>query len=219
MTVLARKQTSAAEIAARFSGSTGADQSLLRRNGTGKALEDALPTISDAGRLTANRVAKPSVSATFATLLTLDGRDGDRRHVILTGDVSLSFVNWKLGQTLLLRLIQDGTGGWLATWLGVIYWPGGFRPTLTETPSHWDVVTLKCIRIAEDGTPVFQGYPSGSDFGELVVQVDCEENGGMGVCCIDGVCHEISCEACVAAGGTWMTGIAECEFGCGDCCE
>src|SRR5690606_34616034 len=83
MTVLARKITSAAEISARFSGSTGTDQSLLRRNGTGKVLEDALPTVSDAGRLTANRVAKPSVSATFATLLTLDGRDGDRRHVIL----------------------------------------------------------------------------------------------------------------------------------------
>lgn len=215
MTVLARKQTSAAEIAARFSGSTGVDQSLLRRNGTGKALEDAMPTISDDGRLTANRVATPSVSATFAPLLTLDGRHGCRRHVILTGDISLSFVHWKLGQTLLLRLIQDGTGGWLATWLGVIYWPGGFRPTLTETPNHWDVVTLKCIRLAEDGTPVFQGYPSGSDFGELVSTVPTGCCEGLVNCYGDGY-TEAECDAEI--GGEWHPDKVCSGIGLGESC-
>lgn len=217
MAVFRRLKTTAEDVAARFQGSTGVDNSLLRRDGTGKNLQDSAAYVDDDGTLHCLTTIKPNIALTYTPFVTISGTAGDCRHLILTGNATLRFPDWRVGQSLELRLIQDEVGGWGVLWDAVIYWPG-FEPGLTETPGHWDVICLRCFEVA-DGVPKFEGFVCGYNFGELVVQVDCEENGGMGVCCIDGVCHEISCVACVAAGGTWMTGIAECEFGCGDCCE
>jgi hypothetical protein len=52
----------------------------------------------------------------------------------------LSVSNVVAGQSLRLRLVQDGTGSRTITWFTTIKWKGGSAPTLTITPGKTDVV-------------------------------------------------------------------------------
>lgn len=190
MVTMRRLRTTSADIAARFSGSTGVDNSLIRRNGTGRGLQDSAPTIDDDGALFCGVTIKGASPLTYAAILNIDGRAGDSRHLILTGNATLRFPGWKVGQSLLLRLIQDETGGRTVLWDAAIYWSGGFEPGLTETADHWDIVSLRCIAIVE-GVPQFEGFASGYDYGALPEATGCCDDlfGG----CVGGIDNEYDC--------------------------
>lgn len=210
MTTLRRLKTTPEDIAARFAGSTGVDNSLIRRNGTGRNLQDSAPTIDDDGALYCGVTIKGASPLSYAAIVNINGVDGDCRHLILTGNATLRFPGWKVGQSLLLRLIQDGTGGRTVLWDAAIYWAGGFEPGLTETADHWDIVSLRCIAIVE-GVPSFEGYASGYDYGAFPATPPgcCDDLFGG---CAGGIDNE---EDCNMFGGVWHSDYAcDDDLGC-----
>lgn len=55
--------------------------------------------------------------------------------------------------TLILHLIQDGTGSRTVTWNSVFKWPGGIAPVLTTTANAKDIISFVC-----DGTNFYGSY-------------------------------------------------------------
>lgn len=80
---------------------------------------------------------------TCTTSATIDYSVGNDHTIVLThGDTcAFTFSNPVNGGRYCLLLVQDGTGGGLASWTNVL-WPGGTAPTLTTTPSKTDLCTF-----------------------------------------------------------------------------
>lgn len=68
-----------------------------------------------------------------------DKTKGKVRSVTLGGNRTLAVSNGTVGQTFIIRLIQDGTGSRTVTWFSTIKWPDGTAPTLTTTANKIDV--------------------------------------------------------------------------------
>ena len=58
--------------------------------------------------------------------------------VTLGGNRILAISNATVGQTFVIRLLQDTTGSRTVTWFSTIKWAGGSAPTLTTTASKAD---------------------------------------------------------------------------------
>lgn len=66
-------------------------------------------------------------------------------HTVTLGDNrTLALSNETVGQTFVIRLVQDGTGSRTVTWFSTIKWAGGSAPTLTTTASKTDVFGFIC---------------------------------------------------------------------------
>lgn len=89
---------------------------------------------------------------------TIDWSDktkGKIRSLTLTGNTTIAFSNAVVGQAILIRLIQDGTGSRTVTW-PTIKWPGGSAPTLTTTASKIDAFLIVCTAAS-----TYDGYHAG----------------------------------------------------------
>jgi len=75
------------------------------------------------------------------TSKAIDWDNGDRQLLTLTGNVTLTYSNAIKGQTLTLRLVQDGTGGRTVT-LPTSLWPGGIAGTFGTTIAHTDLLIV-----------------------------------------------------------------------------
>jgi hypothetical protein len=64
--------------------------------------------------------------------------------VTLGGNRTLAVSNETVGQTFIIRLVQDATGSRTVTWFTTIKWAGGSAPTLTTTASKTDVFGFIC---------------------------------------------------------------------------
>ncbi len=64
--------------------------------------------------------------------------------VTLGGNRTLALTNETVGQTFVIRLVQDGTGSRTVTWFSTIKWDGGSAPTLTATLNKTDVFGFIC---------------------------------------------------------------------------
>jgi hypothetical protein len=60
--------------------------------------------------------------------------------------------NLKVG-TLILNIIQDGTGGRTLTWDTVFKWPAGVPPVLTSTANRKDIFSF-----ISDGTNLYGSF-------------------------------------------------------------
>ncbi len=72
--------------------------------------------------------------------------NGDRQVVTMTGNCTFTYSNAAAGQTLTLRLIEDGTGGYSVT-LPTSKWPGGAAGTFTTTAN-----AINLLIVYFDGT-------------------------------------------------------------------
>lgn len=72
---------------------------------------------------------------------TIDWTQGNKAVITLTEDVTLTFTNPSKPCNLLLRIVQDSTGGHTLTF-PTIKWAGGNAPTLTTTASAIDIISL-----------------------------------------------------------------------------
>ena len=73
--------------------------------------------------------------------MTLNWNDGNDQRVVLTAGCTLTFSNPKDSGRYLIRLKQDGTGGWAVTWPANVYWSGGSAPTLSAA-NKTDLIVL-----------------------------------------------------------------------------
>lgn len=78
---------------------------------------------------------------TGATVLDFDVR-GNYIKATLTGSVTFSVSNMRVGTTYILMLKQNGTGGYGITWPSGVKWAGGVTPTLTTTANTTTFITL-----------------------------------------------------------------------------
>jgi hypothetical protein len=100
------------------------------------------------GAVTFNGTAKQANQAvtalgniTGAVALDFDVR-GNYLTATLTGNVTFSVSNLRVGTTYVLFLAQDATGTRTITWPAGVRWPGGTAPTFNTTASRASVVTL-----------------------------------------------------------------------------
>ncbi len=82
-----------------------------------------------------------TLSFVGAGTTSFDASLGTIAGVTLTDDTTISFSNINAGGEYTLFLYQDGTGGRLVTWSGVL-WSGGTAPTLSTGVGALDVINF-----------------------------------------------------------------------------
>jgi hypothetical protein len=81
---------------------------------------------------------------------TIDWGTSNKQKSTLTGNCTFTFTAPSGPCTLLLKLVQDGTGSRTVTWPSTVHWPSGTAPTLTTTASKVDIISFYY-----DGTTYF----------------------------------------------------------------
>lgn len=82
------------------------------------------------------------VTLTDGATIDLDADQSNYFAVTLGGNRTLNApTNLKDGQTLVLRIIQDGVGGRTLAWNSIFRWPGGTPPTLSSGAGDIDIFT------------------------------------------------------------------------------
>jgi hypothetical protein len=94
-------------------------------------------------------VAQKEVTATWGATLT-PALPVDLYSVVLGGATTIAAPTGTPadGQTLVFRLIQDGTGSRIVTWNAAFRFSGGTAPTLTTTAAKTDYVSFKWNAVA-----------------------------------------------------------------------
>ncbi|WP_454650681.1 hypothetical protein [Bradyrhizobium liaoningense] len=72
--------------------------------------------------------------------LQIDCNAGSRFRVALTGNVAVSFLNAKDGQSIDVVFVQDATGGRTLSWNSNIRFPNGIAPTVATAANGWALV-------------------------------------------------------------------------------
>lgn len=93
--------------------------------------------------LTDDELNPTLTSNTDAATITFD-LSTSLHTVTLGGNRILALSNETVGQTFVIRLVQDGTGSRTVTWFSTIKWAGDSAPTLTTTASKTDVFGFIC---------------------------------------------------------------------------
>jgi hypothetical protein len=91
----------------------------------------------EAGTFT-NGYTEEVATANTSTAYTIDLAGGSVQILTLTGNCTFTFPTATAGQSFILLLKQDGTGGRTVTWPAAVKWPGGTAPTITSTASKMD---------------------------------------------------------------------------------
>lgn len=81
---------------------------------------------------------------------TIDWTLSNKQKSTLTGNCTFTFTAPGGPCSLVLKLVQDGTGSRTATWPAAVHWSGGTAPTLTTAASKVDIITFYY-----DGTTYF----------------------------------------------------------------
>lgn len=125
---------------------------------------------TDATALSYNNLRKDVILAkgvpgteTDAATVTIDWSDktkGKIRTVTIAGSRTIAFSNVTVGQFLILRVIQGGTGSYTLTWPANISWPYGVVPTLSTAVGKIDWLVFYC-KVA-GATPTYDGFQSGT---------------------------------------------------------
>ena len=127
---------------------------------TGKIVKSTNVLIDGNNKLTVRSSANPLNTVTWGVTSTLNANLSNIHRLTLTGDTTLQFSNTTAGQTILVRLTQDTTGGWEVTWPAGISWPGDVVPQPTPDAEHWDWFAFICI-----STGVYDGFLVSQDYG------------------------------------------------------
>ena len=72
----------------------------------------------------------------------IDWSAGNKHTITLTGNPTFTFTSPGGECNLLLKLIQDATGGRTVTWPATAKWPGGTAPTLSAGGNDVDIVSF-----------------------------------------------------------------------------
>ncbi|RQH15986.1 pyocin knob domain-containing protein [Bradyrhizobium sp. RP6] len=72
--------------------------------------------------------------------LNIDCNNGVRFRVVLTGNVTVNFLNPKDGQNVDVTFVQDATGGRTVSWNSNVRFPNGIAPTVATGANGWALV-------------------------------------------------------------------------------
>ena len=79
-----------------------------------------------------------TATANTSTAYTIALSGGTLQILTLTGNCTFTFPTATAGQSFMLFLKQDATGGRTATWPASVKWPSSVAPTITATASKGD---------------------------------------------------------------------------------
>ena len=84
------------------------------------------------------------VTDTQSTTYSVDLSQGNIHKLTLTGDVTIDFTNVDATNvnSVVLHLVQDGTGGRTPSFTPTVVWDGGNTPSWSTSANAEDVVTL-----------------------------------------------------------------------------
>jgi len=85
-----------------------------------------------------------------STADTIDWGVSNKQKSTLTDNCTFTFTAPSGPCSLVLKLVQDGTGSRTVTWPSAVHWPSGVAPTLTTTANKVDIITFYY-----DGTTYF----------------------------------------------------------------
>jgi len=85
-----------------------------------------------------NGYTEEVATANTSTAYTIDLTNGSVQILTLTGNCTFTFPTATAGQSFILLLKQDGTGGRTVTWPASVEWPSATAPTITSTASKMD---------------------------------------------------------------------------------
>ena len=77
-----------------------------------------------------------------STADTINWRLGNKQKSTLTDDCTFTFTEPVGACSLILKLVQDGTGSRTVTWPADVLWPNNTAPTLTTTATYVDLITF-----------------------------------------------------------------------------
>jgi hypothetical protein len=97
-------------------------------------------------------------TANTSTTYTIDLADGSVQILTLTGNCTFTFPTATAGQSFILLLKQDGTGGRTVTWPASVEWPGATAPTITSTASKMDKFVFTADGVNFYGSVAGQNY-------------------------------------------------------------
>lgn len=101
-----------------------------------------------------------SYSPAGAGTATLDFSLGNHHRITMpAGNITIAFSNTKVGEKIVLDIIQDGTGGRTVTWPSGIKWPNNVVPTLSTGANKIDTFVLVCTTAGS----AYQGYIAGQN--------------------------------------------------------
>ncbi len=100
----------------------------------------------------------PLKAASDGATITFNLAGGNKQTVTLGGNRTLAVSNVNVGQSFILRLLQDGAGSRTVTWFSTIKWAGGTAPTLTATLSKADMFGFICT-----GSGTYDGFIVGQN--------------------------------------------------------
>lgn len=91
---------------------------------------------------------------------TLDCSKGNVHHITMpAGNITIALSNTSVGQCIIIRILQDATGGRTVTWFTTIKWAGGSPPTLTATASKGDTLGFEVTTAGS----AYDGYVVGQN--------------------------------------------------------
>lgn len=117
-----------------------------------------------------NQGGLESVSTNYSASgsVTLDLANGNVFRLTLSGDVTLSFTGATNNKVcaFTLHVKQSNAGDYTVTWPSAVIWPGGNEPTVTPTPSAYDVYVFETITGdgSDGGAGTWIGSVAGQDF-------------------------------------------------------
>jgi hypothetical protein len=111
----------------------------------------------EAGTFT-NGYTEETVTADTSTAYTIDLANGSVQILTLTGNCTFTFPTATAGQSFILLLKQDGTGGRTVTWPASVEWPGATAPTITSTASKMDKLVFTAADSNWYGSVAGQNY-------------------------------------------------------------
>ncbi len=76
------------------------------------------------------------------TSITINWNEGQKQKVTLTGAVTFTFVDPPSTCNLLLKAVQDNTGGRATTWPSNVKFPGGLGDLVAATGDQTDIVSF-----------------------------------------------------------------------------
>lgn len=118
---------------------------------------EIIPVLAATRDLTNRLAANPEDADSSGTAVTIDWSSAHYRVLRLTANATLDFTEPPQSALLVLRVVQDGTGGWAPTWPSTVRWMGGTAPTITVAPGAVDIVVFYCDGAAFYGMP-FQDF-------------------------------------------------------------
>lgn len=113
-------------------------------------------TLSGNGGGTALSAIVPAEVVTFSGAISLDFTPATKspvKEITLTGNTVISATNLTAGEAVVIRLIQDATGGRTVTWGAEFVWAGGLTPVITTTANGVTVVA----GLVRDATKIDMG--------------------------------------------------------------